>query len=117
MNWRWTWINFVVSLLINRSRFLLDEGLYHLHEWITHHHPPGTDVYLEARYIDFYAGTALVAAILVLFHLRPLVHGVLLPSMPGVAHVLQDGQVVPLVDVPAQGLTRRVYFIGKPHFF
>ena len=34
--------------------------------------------------------------------------GMLTPSMPGVAHVLQDGHVVPLVDLPPQSLTRKV---------
>ena len=111
MNWRWTWVNYVVSLLINRARFLLDEGLYQLHAWITHY--PGADTYLAARHIDFYAGALLVAAILALFHLRPLVYGVLLPSMPGVAHVLQDDQVVPLVDLPDQSLTRQVCLLDR----
>ena len=111
MNWRWTWVNFVVSLLINRVRFLLDEGLIQLYAWIAHY--PGADTWLSARHIDFYSGALLVAAILALFHLRPLVYGVLLPSMPGVAHVLQDDQVVPLVDVPAQGLTRKVCLLDK----
>ena len=35
MNLRWTWVNFVSSLLINRLRFLHNIGLYNLHEWIT----------------------------------------------------------------------------------
>ena len=111
MNWRWTWLNFVLSIFINRLRFLLDEGLYHLHGWITLN--PGDDTNPAARHIDFYAGTLLVAAILAVFHLRPLVYGVLVPSMPGVAHVLQDNHVVPLVDVPAQGLTRKVCLLQE----
>ena len=111
MNWRWTWVNFVVSLFINRLRFLFDEGLYHLHAWIILHH--GSDTNLAARHIDFYASTLLVAATLAVFHLRPLLFGVLLPSMPGVAHILQDNQVVPLVDVPSQGLTRKVCLLQE----
>ena len=105
MNWRWTWVNFIASLLINRFWFLRDIGLYHLHTWVTH---GSEDNYPAARYADFYVSALLSAAILSVFHLRPLHHGVLLPSMPGVAHVLQDGHVVPLVDLPPQSLTRKV---------
>ena len=46
--------------------------------------------------------------ILSLFRLRPPCYGILLPSLPGAVHVLQDGQVVPLVVAPAQSLTRKV---------
>ena len=113
MNLRWTWVNFVCSLLINRLRFLHDIGLYHLHKWITLH--PGEDNHPAARQIDFYVSVLLATTILTLFHLRPLHYGVLLPSMPRAAHVLQDGQVVPLVDLPAQTLTRNVYlYLFKP---
>ena len=109
IDWSWTWVNFVVSLLINRLRFLVDEGLYHLHTWLTHH----PDAYPVARHVDFYATALFSAALLALFHLRPLIYGVLLPSMPGVAHILQNDQVVPLVDVPSQGLTRKVCLLQK----
>ena len=109
MNWRWTWVNFVASLFINRLRFLHDMGLYHLHTWVTHQ--PGSENYPVAKQIDFYVSALLSALILSLFHRRPLHYGVLLPSMPSVAHVLQDGQLVPLVDVPPQSLTRKVSFI------
>ena len=91
---------------INRLSFLRDIGLYHLHAWVTHQQP-GSDNYL----INFYVSALLSLLILSLFHLRPLRYGVLLPSMPGVAHLLQDGHLVPLVDLPPQSLTRKVSFI------
>ena len=91
---------------INRLSFLRDIGLYHLHAWVTHQQP-GSDNYL----INFYVSALLSLLILSLFHLRPLCYGVLLPSMPGVAHLLQDGHLVPLVDLPPQSLTRKVSFI------
>ena len=109
MNLRWTWVNFVSSLLINRLRFLHEIGLYHLHEWIQ----PGAESYPAARHVDFYASALFATTILALFHLRPLQYGVLLPSTPRATHVLQDGQVIPLVDVPAETLTRRVSLL-KP---
>ena len=110
MNWRWTWVNFFASLWINRLSFLRDIGLHHLHEWVTHHQP-GSDNYPAARQIDFYVSALLSVLILSLFHLRPLRYGVLLPSMPGVTHILQDGHLVPLVDPPPQSLTRKVFFL------
>ena len=109
MNWRWTWVNFIASLLINRFSFLRDIGLYHLHAWVTQLQP-GTDNYPAGRHIDFYVSALLSVLILSLFHLRPPCYGVLLPSMPGVAHVLQDGHLVPLVDQPPQNMTRKVFF-------
>ena len=113
MNWKWTWVNFVASLFINRLRFLSDTGLCNLHAWVTEMQP-GSDNYPAARYIDFYVSALLSALILSLFHLRPVHYGVLLPSMPAVAHVLQeDGHLVPLVDnVPPQSLTRKVSLIS-----
>ena len=111
MNWGWTWVNFIASLFINRLRFLRDIGLYHLHTWVTHLQP-GSDNYPAAKHIDFYVSALLSALILSLFHLRPVQYGVLLPSMPAVAHVLQDGHLVPLVDnVPPPSLTREVSFV------
>ena len=44
-------------LFINRLRFLLDIGLYHLHTWITLQ--PGEHNYPVARHVDFY-GCALL---------------------------------------------------------
>ena len=107
MNLRWTWVNFVTSLLVNRFSFLHDVGLYHLYAWIVLH--PGSENYPEARMINFFASALVATAILSLLHLRPLHFGVLLPSQPGAAHILQDGQVVPLVDLPPQSLTRSVF--------
>ena len=112
MNWKWTWVNFIASLFINRLRFLSDTGLYNLHAWVTEMQP-GSDNYPAARYIDFYVSALLSALILSFFHLRPVHYGVLLPSMPAVAHVLQDGHLVPLVDnVPPQSLTRKVSILS-----
>ena len=110
MNLRWTWVNFATSLLVNRLSFLLDVGLYHLYAWIALH--PGSENYPNARMINFFASASVATAILSLLHLRPLHFGVLLPSQPGAAHILQDGQVVPLVDLPPQSLTRKVSFIA-----
>ena len=107
MNWSWTWVNFVVSLFINRMRFLFDEGLYHLHGWIS----PGTETSPGVRHIDFYSGALIVATILSLFQLKPSCYGVVLPSMPDVAHTLQGDHVVPHVDPPDQGLTRKVFWL------
>ena len=112
VNWRWTGINFFASVFLNRLRFLRDIGLYHLHTWLTQMQP-GSDNYPAAKHIDFYVNALLSALILSLFHLRPVHYGVLVPSMPAVAHVLQDGHLVPLVDnLPPQSLTRKVFFIG-----
>ena len=115
MNWRWTWVNFVVSLFINRMRFLFDEGLYHLHGWISIH--PGTETSPEVRHIDFYSGALIVATILSLFQLKPSCYGVVLPSMPDVAHTLQGDHVVPHVDPPDQGLTRKVFLLPILNLF
>ena len=109
MNWRWTLVNFTASLWINRLSFLRDIGLYQLHEWVIHLQA-GSDNYPAARQIDFYFSAFLSVLILSLFHLRPPRYGVLLPSMPGVTHVLQDGHLVPLVGLPPQSLTREVFF-------
>ena len=109
MSWRWTWVNFIASLFFNRLRFLGDTGLFHLHTWLTHQQNASEDNYAAA---SFYVSALLSAAILSAFHLRPLRNGVLLPSMPAVAHVLHDGHVVPLVDPPPQSLTRKVTFIS-----
>ena len=107
VNWRWTWVNFIASLSINRLRFLYNMGLYHLHTWVTHMEPGYDNNY----YIDFYISALFSTLILALCHLRPVHYGVLLPSMPAVAHVLQDGHLVPLVDnLPPQSLTRKVSF-------
>ena len=112
VNWRWTGINFFASVFLNRLRFLRDIGLYHLHTWVTQMQP-GSDNNPAAKHIDFYVNALLSALILSLFHLRPVHYGVLVPSMPAVAHVLQDGHLVPLVDnLPPQSLTRKVFFIG-----
>ena len=87
---------------------MFDGGLHHLHAWITF----GSASYPASRHVDFYVSALLAIAILTLLHLRPLHYGVLLPEMPGAAHVLLDGQVVPLVDKPpAQNLTRKVNLI------
>ena len=107
MNWRWTWVNFIASLLINRLSFLRDIGLYNLHAWVTHQQP-GPDNYPVARQIEFYVSALFSLFILSLFHLRPIRYGVLLPSMPGVAHLLHNGHLVPLEDLPPQSLTRKV---------
>ena len=109
VNWRWTWVNFIASLSINRLRFLYNMGLYHLHTWVTHMEPGYDNNYC----IDFYVSALFSTLILALCHLRPVHYGVLVPSMPAVAHVLQDGHLVPLVDnLPPQSLTRKVFFIG-----
>ena len=111
MNWRWTWVNFIASLFINRLRFLRDISLHHLHTWVTEMQA-GSDNYLVAKHIDFYVSALFSALILSFFHLRPVHYGVLLPSMPAVGHVLQDGLTVPLVDnAHPQNLTRKVSFI------
>ena len=117
MNWRWTWVNFIASVFINRLRFLCDTGLYNLHAWVALAQiQPGSDNYPEAKHIDFYVSALLSVLILSFFHLRPVCHGVLLPSMPAVTHVLQDGHLVPLVDnVPPQSLTRKVSLIFVRH--
>ena len=73
----------------------------------------GVDTYPSASQIDFYASALVATTILASFHLRPLYYGVLLPSTPEAAYVLRDGQVVPLVDVPAQSLTRKVSKLSK----
>ena len=112
MNWRWTWVNFVASLFINRLRFLRDISLHHLHTWVTEMQT-GPDNNPVAKHIDFYVSALFSAFILSFFHLRPLHYGVLLPSMPAVAHILQDDHTVPLVDNDhPQNLTRKVSFIN-----
>ena len=112
MNWRWTWVNFVASLFINRLRFLRDISLHHLHTWVTEMQA-GSDNNPVAKHIDFYVSALFSAFILSFFHLRPVHYGVLLPSMPAVAHILQDGHTVPLVDnFHPQNLTRKVSFIN-----
>ena len=97
--------------------FLCDTGLYNLHAWVALAQiQPGSDNYPEAKHIDFYVSALLSVLILSFFHLRPVCHGVLLPSMPAVTHVLQDGHLVPLVDnVPPQSLTRKVSLIFVRH--
>ena len=72
----------------------------------------GSDNNPVANHIDFYVSALFSALILSFFHLRPVHYGVLLPSMPAVAHVLQDGHTVPVVDnVHPQNLTRKMSFI------
>ena len=106
MSWKWTWVNFIASLLLNRLRFLLDLVLTQLHAWITQQpeiHPP-------AWHLDFYVGSFVVALIFsALRSCCPLHYGVLLPTQPAVAHVLQDEHVVPVLQTPSQDLTRKVF--------
>ena len=112
ISWRWTWVNFIASLFFNRMRFLGDTGIFHLHSWLTmtHHQQNGSEYNYPAA--SFYVSALLSAAILSAFQLRPLHYGVLIPSLPAVAHVLQDSHVVPLVDPLPQSLTRKVSFIS-----
>ena len=110
MNWRWTWLNFVVSVLINRLWFLIDRGVINFHVWalsgsesitIDRSQTVFTDVY-------FYLSVLLSVILLALFQRLTSRFGVLFPEMPEVVHASQDGQIEPLVDLPAQTLTRQV---------
>ena len=115
MNWRWTWLNFVVSVLINRLWFLIDRGVINFHVWalsgsesitIDRSQTVFTDVY-------FYLSVLLSVILLALFQRLTSRFGVLFPEMPEVVHASQDGHIEPLVDLPAQTLTRQVSFMIK----
>ena len=106
VNWKWTWANFVASLLFNRLRFLLVLVMTQVHGWITLHlamQPP------TCWYLDFYFGSLIVAATLSLLRFSAPHYGVLVPSQPAAVHVLQEEQVVPLLQNPPQRFTRKVF--------
>ena len=103
MNWRWTWVNFLVSLLINRLRFLIDEGLSvptPLEQTLKKSVSP-THLLLEVRWgtcltLTWHPGTSTsMPAPCLLCQYSPCFTQDHSP-MPGVVHVLQDDQVVPL---------------------
>ena len=105
VNWRWTWLNFVTSILVNRVLFLLDIGKYHLHAWIVNE-TEVSESYQLFWHIEFYLNTLLIGMHLALFQFSAFDFGVLLPETPEEAHVFQDGQVQPLLEVPMPTLTR-----------
>ena len=114
VNWRWTWINFINSTLINRFWFLMDKGIFNLHAWVL----SGADIITDIdksqtiyQHIDFYIMTLLSIILLALFQRSTSHFGVLLPETPEVAHASQDGHVGPFLDHPPPTLTRPVSFI------
>ena len=114
VNWKWTWLNFINSTLINRFWFLMDKGIYNLHAWVL----SGADIITDIdksqtiyQHMDFYIMTLLSIILLALFQRSTSHFGVLLPETPEVAHALQDGHVGPFLDIPPPTLTRPVSFI------
>ena len=114
VNWKWTWLNFINSTLINRFWFLMDNGIYNLHAWVL----SGADIITDIdksqtiyQHIDFYITTLLSIILLALFQRSTSYFGVLLPEMPEEAHASQDGHVGPFLDIPPPTLTRPVSFI------
>ena len=110
MNWGWTWLNFITSVLINRTRFLLDIGIFRLHAWFVF----GSDAnglgesYPTFDLVSPYCHLFIAGIVLALLQFLPLHFGVLLPEMPDVSHIFRDGRVEPLPEVPEQTLTRKV---------
>ena len=105
VNWRWTWLNYVTSILVNRVLFLLDIKKYHLHAWIVNE-TEVSESYQLFWHIEFYLNTLLIGMHLALFQFSAFDFGVLLPETPEEAHVFQDGHVQPLLEVPLPTLTR-----------
>ena len=105
VNWRWTWLNYITSILVNRVLFLLDIGKYHLHAWIVNE-TKVSESYQLFWHIEFYLNTLLIGMHLALFQYSAFDFGVLLPETPEEAHVFQDGRVQPLLEAPVPTLTR-----------
>ena len=115
MNWRWTWLNFVVSALINRLWFLIDRGVSNSWVWALSESESIIIDRSQTVFIDvyFYFSVLLSVILLALFQRLTSRFGVLFPEMPEVVHASQDGHVEPLVDLPAQTLTRQDSFVLK----
>ena len=112
MNWRWTWLNFVVSALINRLWFLIDRGVSNSWVWALSESESIIIDRSQTVFIDvyFYFSVLLSVILLALFQRLTSRFGVLFPEMPEVVHASQDGHIEPLVDLPKQTLTRQVPF-------
>ena len=106
MNWKWTWVNFVASLLLNRLRNLL---LTQMHSWITDQ----PEIIPLTWNLEFYIGSLIVVVTFSLLRFCPLHYGVLLINQPEAAHVLQEGQVVPVLQNTPQYFTRKVFHSNK----
>ena len=115
MNWRWTWLNFVLSVLINRLWFLIDRGVSNSWVWALSESESIIIDRSQTVFIDvyFYFSVLLSVILLVLFQRLTSRFGVLFPEMPEVVHASQDGHIEPLVDLPAQTLTRQVSVMSK----
>ena len=116
VNWRWTWLNYITSILVNRVLFLLDIGKYHLHAWIVNE-TEVSESYQSFWHIEFYLNTLLIGMHLALFQYSAFDFGVLLPETPEEAHVFQDGHVQPLLEAPMPTLTRLLFIIGLFYWF
>ena len=112
MNWRWTWLNFVVSVLINRLWFLIDRGFYNFHVWALSESESITIDRSQTVFNDVYLYFSVLLSVILLALFQRLTSrfGVLFPEMPEVVHASQDGHIEPLMDLPAQTLTRQVPF-------
>ena len=111
VKWGWTWLNFITSVLINRTRFLLDIGIFQLHAWFVF----GAEAsglgegYPTFDLVHSYSHMIIAGIVLALLQFLPLHFGVLLLETPEVSHIFRDGRVEPLPEVPEQTLTRKVY--------
>ena len=111
MNWGWTWLNFITSVLINRTRFLLDIGIFRLHAWFVFGAEASGlgESYPTFDIVHSYSHMILAGIVLALLQFLPLPFGVLLLETPEVSHIFRDGHVEPLPEVPEQTLTRKVF--------
>ena len=110
---KWTIINLLGSCLLSLVRYLSHlphTSTLSLHAWLLQF--PGAEGFTHAKGVGLYLYclfNTFCAVVLTLLLLRgPLECGVLHPLLPGVFHVLQGGELQPLIQPPPPTFTRLV---------
>ena len=110
---KWTIVNMFGSCLLSLVRYLSNlpySSTMSRHAWVLQH--LGAEEFTKSKGIGTYLYCLLntvFAMLLTLLLLRePLECGVLLPHLPGVLHVVQGGEVQPLIQPPPPTYTRWV---------
>ena len=108
---KWTIINMFGSCLLSLVRYLSNlphTSAISLHAWLLQF--PGAQEFTHFKSVGLYLYCLLCTFVAMLFTLLllrgPLACGVLLPNLPGVLHVVQEGEVQPLIQPPPPSFTR-----------
>ena len=108
---KWTMVNMLGSCLLSLVRYLSSlshTSLVSLHAWLLQF--PGAHQFTHFKGVGLYFYCLISTFSAIFFTLLllwwPVECGVILPHLPGVLHVVQEGEVLPLIHPPPPTFTR-----------